>query len=129
MQQLLWIGLAGALGALSRHGLGLAANRAVDWGIPAGTLAVNVLGSIALGFLMEGCDRAGWSAELRLALGTGFLGSFTTFSTFSVETIRLVESGNYGAVAANIGANLVLALAGAALGIWVARMALGEPAV
>ena len=89
--QLLGIGLCGALGAMLRYGVAL-------WippgRIPWGTLAVNVVGSFLLGLLvalsLEGhlVPRA-W----RLPLTTGFLGAFTTFSTFSVETVRLLQQG------------------------------------
>ena len=130
MSPLLSIALAGALGAVSRHLVGtwVAARVPASGllaGLPVGTLAVNVLGSFALGFLaglaLTG-DRvpAGW----RPALTTGFLGSFTTFSTFSVETVRLLEQGAWAAGAANLGLQLVVGL-GAALGGLAAGRALG----
>ncbi len=120
MPVLLWIALAGALGAVSRHGVALAAERAAGAGFPWGTLIVNAIGSILLGFLLESVVRAGWSNEVKLALGTGFLGAFTTFSTFSVETVRLIEAGRYAAAGGNAVGNVALGLGGAMLGIWLA---------
>ena len=119
MQQVFWVGLAGAAGALSRWGVTIAAQRLAGMGFPWGTFAVNVVGSILLGFLIQASDRAGWPTDLKLALGTGFLGAFTTFSTFSVETVRLIEAGKYAMAAGNVGGNLALGIGGAALGIWL----------
>jgi CrcB protein len=104
---------------MSRYGVTLAAQQ---WeGFPWGTFMVNVLGSILLGAVLEGALRGTISPEVRLAVGTGFLGAFTTFSTFSVETVRLIEAGRYLAAAGNAGGNLTLGLVGAGLGIALAR--------
>lgn len=119
MHQVFWLALAGSLGAIGRWGISLWAQRFGE-DLPWGTLIVNGLGSLLLGFLLEAAIRSDWPPEVKLAVGTGFLGSFTTFSTFSVETVRLLESGDYRAAALNVGANLALGLAGAALGIWLA---------
>ena len=119
MQQVFWVALAGTLGALSRWGVTVAAERFGE-DLPWGTLIVNGLGSILLGFLVEAAIRADWPPEVKVAVGTGFLGSFTTFSTFSVETVRLLETGEYTAAGANVAANLILGLGGAAVGIWLA---------
>lgn len=101
------------MGALSRWGVSTLV--AVPWA----TFVVNVLGSILLGFLVAATDKP----ELRLLLGTGFLGAFTTFSTFSVESMQLVESGEYGVAAASVLGNLVLGLSGAALGLYLGARA------
>ena len=119
MQQVFWVALAGTLGALSRWGVTVVAERFGE-DLPWGTLIVNGLGSILLGFLVEAAIRADWPPEVKVAVGTGFLGSFTTFSTFSVETVRLLETGDYTAAGANVAANLILGLGGAAVGIWLA---------
>ena len=119
---LVYIGLFGAAGCICRYlisGWVLAlAGRALPWG----TLGVNLLGSLLLGLLMEfGLRSSLLSAGLRLGLTVGFLGGFTTFSTFSYETLRLLEEGSLLAAGWNILLNVLLCLAGAAAGIHLAR--------
>lgn len=122
MGEILWIAVGGALGALGRHGVGLAAAVILPAGFPYGTLLVNVLGSFLLGALVEAGSRVdAVTPEVRLALGTGVLGAFTTFSTFSVETLRLGEQVGWGHALANIAANVLLSLLGAAAGLGLAR--------
>jgi len=90
--------------------------------LPFGTLVVNVIGSFLLGLLMEGSLRSTlMSPEVRLGLTVGFLGGFTTFSTFSFETMRLIEEGSFLQAGANIALNIVICLFFAALGIFLAR--------
>jgi len=89
MTQVLWVALGGAVGSVARYGVGAAAARWPGLGFPWGTLLVNVAGGIAMGVLAA---RLGPDQEsLRLALGVGLLGGFTTFSAFSLETVRLME--------------------------------------
>lgn len=100
------VGVGGLAGATARHLLGERIDaRTRD------TLAVNVLGSLALGLLIG----AGIDGVASLLLATGFCGAFTTFSTFAFETVRLAEDGQPGAAGWNALANL----AGALLAIWV----------
>ncbi|RME38193.1 MAG: fluoride efflux transporter CrcB [Deltaproteobacteria bacterium] len=120
--QLLYISVFGGLGCLSRYLVSgwvyALAGRALPWG----TLAVNVLGSFLLGFLMESGLRTSFlPADIRVGLTTGFMGGFTTFSTFSYETVRLLEEGSYLQAGANMVLNLVVCVVCALLGIWVAR--------
>jgi CrcB protein len=88
-------------------------------------LVVNGVGSLLLG-LLTGWVLAtdGLDERWRLALATGFLGSFTTFSTFSVETFQLAESGRWGLAASNVGLQLAVGLSAAAAGFLIARSAL-----
>src|SRR5262245_26351415 len=89
MTQLLLVALGGAVGSAARYGVGVAAARLFGLAFPWGTLIVNVLGGLAMGVLTA---RIGPESEnVRLALGVGVLGGFTTFSTFSIETVRLME--------------------------------------
>ena len=106
------VGTGGAIGALCR----VAVNAHIESETyPLGTLTVNVLGSFVLGLL----TFAGASEEIVLLLGTGACGSFTTFSSFSFETVRLVEQGESAAAVANAAVNLVGSLA--AIGVaWLA---------
>ncbi|RMF45728.1 MAG: fluoride efflux transporter CrcB [Deltaproteobacteria bacterium] len=120
--QLVYITLFGGLGCLSRYLVSgwvyALAGRALPWG----TLAVNVLGSFLLGLLMEsGLRTSLLPADIRVGLTTGFMGGFTTFSTFSYETVRLLEEGSYLQAGANMVLNLVVCVVCALLGIWVAR--------
>ncbi|UPT61053.1 MAG: fluoride efflux transporter CrcB [Hyphomonadaceae bacterium JAD_PAG50586_4] len=91
MIQVLLVALGGALGSVARYGVGFAAARWFGLGFPWGTLTVNVIGGLAMGVLAA---RVGPGQEdLRLLLGVGILGGFTTFSAFSLETVRLMEQG------------------------------------
>ena len=114
--------VAGALGAVARYGVSMAALRWLPDGFPYGTLIVNLAGCFLLGALTELTLEEGLLApELRTILGTGFLGAFTTFSTFGVETFRAIEAGEWGVAAANVGINVVAGIALAATGFWAAR--------
>lgn len=113
------IGVAGALGAVSRYyGSGFVSPLTGD-SLPLGTLAVNVLGSFALGFLLVWAQSRATSEQLRNFVGVGFLGSFTTFSTFSWETVELARAGEVwragGYAVGSLVAGLIAVLLGAAL--------------
>ncbi len=119
----LLVALGGALGALTRYGLGLLATawggRWSDW--PAMTLLINVSGSFALGFISTLVGRGTLPPEARLLLGVGFLGAYTTFSTFSVDVDGLLLRGEYGKAAlyllTTVGLGLLAALAGRLSGL------------
>jgi len=114
--------LAGAAGAVARYGVSLAALRWLGPGFPYGTLAVNLLGCFLLGAVTELTLEEGvLPPEWRTVVGTGFLGAFTTFSTFGVETVRALESGHWGVAAANVGLNVIAGVGLAAAGFWAAR--------
>ncbi len=86
----LYIGVAGGLGAICRYIIGI--YLAPQSTFPFSTLLVNWIGCFVLAFILSRTER--FSLKLRLALGTGFLGSFTTFSAFSMETIQLIEQAH-----------------------------------
>ena len=121
MRTTLAIAIAGALGALARWGVGSWFGQrfpSFAWG----TLVVNVGGSFVLGLLFALLiERAAGSPTMRLALTTGLLGAYTTFSTFSLETMRMFEEGATGSAFANIGLSLVLGLAAVWLGVSLGR--------
>ncbi len=122
MAQLAWIALGGALGALARHGTGALCERWFDPSLPWGTFTVNALGSFLLGLLVETiAGNESIDPGLQAMLATGLLGAFTTFSTFSVQSVRLMERGDYGWAAANVLGNVVVGLSLAALGVAAAR--------
>lgn len=118
MSALVWTGVAvlGGLGAILRFRIDALVQLHVSGEFPLGTLAVNVLGSFALGVL----TGTGISGDGLLLAGTGVLGSFTTFSTWMLETERLVEDGDDAIALLNIvvsvGAGLAAALAGWGIG-------------
>ena len=107
------IGLAGAAGALSRYAIGVALGGRL---YPYGTLAINVIGSFLLGLLLGGPGASRWSETTTLALGVGFLGAFTTFSTFTNETMDLLRDGRATAALIYVFLSLALGLAAAAIG-------------
>jgi CrcB protein len=121
--QWLLIAIAGAVGAVTRYAV---VRIAEPWGpaaFPSGTLAVNVSGSLILGFLVTFLlERGGLSNEARLALTVGLLGAYTTFSTFSVETLTLMQDGRWGFAVANVGLSIGAALAAAWAGQTLARL-------
>jgi CrcB protein len=96
MKHLLLAGIGGCLGAIARYKLGgwILHHHPADWRFPAGTFAVNVLGCLAAGIIAGMVERQNFfSADTRLFLFTGFLGGFTTFSAFGVETVFLLRRG------------------------------------
>lgn len=118
----LWVGLGGALGSIARHHIGSwAARRAPSF--PWGTLLVNLIGCLLIGLLMQLVLRERASETTRLALGTGLLGGFTTYSTFNFEAFALVESGAWGRASLYVAVTLVGGLALGAAG-WFAGRAL-----
>ncbi len=120
--QLLYIGLGGAVGSMARYLLSGSVYALVGRSLPFGTLAVNVLGSFALGLLMElGLRSTVLPPGLKLALTVGFMGGFTTFSTFSYETFRLLEEGSYLQGGLNILLNVLVCLVFVGAGIALAR--------
>lgn len=113
---LLLLGLAGGIGAGTRFvldGLIRARSRTV---LPVATIAINVTGSFLLG-LIAGATLHGAPAGLQPIAGTGFLGGYTTFSTASVETIRLIESNRPGTAALNAFGTLAATLLAASAGV------------
>lgn len=94
MLHLIAIAAGGALGSLARYGMSSAVYAWLGRGFPWGTLAVNLLGSFLMGLLFVLLiERLSWAPEWRGAILIGFLGAFTTFSTFSIETLNLLEEG------------------------------------
>jgi CrcB protein len=116
------IAIAGALGALARYGLEGVVSRRLPTAFPWGTLAVNVSGALALGFLFTlTTERLLVAPWLRSALAIGFLGAYTTFSTFSLETFRLLEDGARGLALLNAAASVALGLVAVYAGVVLGR--------
>lgn len=107
------VGGGGAIGCICRYLLASALGEAS--GIPYGTLAVNLLGSFALALVMSLPGRFG-DPQLRLLLGTGFMGGFTTYSTFNLEVFRLLQAGDWARASLYLGGTVGGCLLGAVLG-------------
>lgn len=120
VRDLLIVATGGAVGAVARHGTGVLC--AAMWGtrFPWGTLIVNVLGCFMLGWLLHEAEHVNvFGDTTKLAIGTGFLGAMTTFSTFGVQTVQ-VWSRSPSTAMLNVAGNLVLGLIAAAIGIYLA---------
>lgn len=122
MSQILFIAVGGAFGAVLRY---LGSTAVYAWlgrGFPYGTLFVNVLGSLIMGVLaILLIERISTGPELRALLLIGLLGSFTTFSTFSIETLNLIEQGGLIKAGLNILLSVILCLAAAWVGTLIGR--------
>ena len=119
MPLVLAIAIGGAAGSVARWAIGSLSP--ADATFPWATLAINVGGSLLLGVLLGAAFMASAPAHLRLALTVGFCGGFTTFSTFSAETVRLLEAGAWGRAATYAGVSVVLAISATAAGIALGR--------
>ncbi len=106
---LLFIGVGGFLGAVSRYILSSFVQKQFDILFPIGTLSVNVLGSFIIGFMALFFQNI-IEPEYKALVMTGFLGALTTFSTFSLENVDMLQDGDYGRVILNIFLNVTLTL-------------------
>jgi len=127
MNGLLYVALGGALGACARHLLGTAALKTLGPDYPYGTMAANLIGGFLMGVL------AGWLAlkvsggsNLRLFLGVGLLGGFTTFSAFSLDAVLMYEKKAYGALMSYVGGSVILSIGALMIGLILARKIFGH---
>ncbi len=122
MKQLIVIAAGGAVGALMRYGMSNAVYSLLGRSFPYGTLAVNVLGSLLMGFLFVLLiERSTLDVLWRGAILIGGLGAFTTFSTFSIETLNLIEEGEVTLALLNMFLSVFLCIIAVWLGVSVAR--------
>lgn len=123
MKDVLLVGLGGGLGALSRYGLGVFLVKWLGTSFPWATLAINLIGCLLIGMAMgAGPGPTGFlSRELRLLGVVGFLGAFTTFSTFGYETVSLLQGGKPALAVAYVLSSVILGLGAVALGILATR--------
>lgn len=126
MNTVLAVAAGGAIGAVGRYLVMSGVGHWLGHGFPIGTLVVNVLGSLAMGVLVE-LGALVWSPspELRAMLVVGLLGSFTTFSTFSLDVVVLVQRGATLPAMGYIVASVVLSIAGLVLGMALVRGLIG----
>jgi len=122
LTQTLAIAAGGALGALLRFWMSTGVYALLGRGFPYGTLAVNVLGSLLMGYLyIVMLERVAVSGEWRAFVLVGLLGAFTTFSTFSIETLNLLEQADYAKAIVNVLVSVVACVAAAFVGVMIAR--------
>jgi CrcB protein len=127
MRILLAIALGGAVGALSRYWVASALYGWLGRGFPIGTLVINVSGSFLMGLLAElFINRFPVPVELRSAILVGFLGAYTTFSTFALESFMLIEEASYWKAGFNMLLSVLLCVAAVWLGVLLARGVLSE---
>lgn len=111
--------VGGAVGAPTRYLTDLLVQSRHDSKVPWGTFTVNVVGSLILGLVAGAGSGAGLPAWAVTVLGTGLCGALTTFSTFSFETVRLLDAGRWRTATLYVGASVVTGFAACALGWWV----------
>ena len=121
----LWVALGGALGSVARYACSVGATRWLGPNFPWGTLFVNVTGSFMIGLLaalVSADGRPVLGSDARAFLMIGVLGGFTTFSSFSLETLTLARSGALGAASLNVALSVGLCLGGVWLGFAAAAL-------
>jgi CrcB protein len=123
MQKLLLIGLAGALGALARYGLGGLVQRYAGVTFPWGTFVVNIIGAFLFGFIWSLVEqRLVISVDTRVIILSGFLGAFTTFSSFMFETSSLIGEAQWGLAVLNVVGQIIVGLTAMFLGLAAGRV-------
>jgi CrcB protein len=122
LQLIIAVAIGGALGSVSRYVVGVIAGRLLGSAFPWGTLFINIVGSFAIGVLVE-IFALRWSASefTRVFLTIGICGGFTTFSTFSLDAVLLLERGEYAAASAYMVGSMVLAVGGLFGGLHLMR--------
>ena len=123
MYGFLLVGLGGALGSMARFGFGMVIARLWPTAFPLAVLLTNIAGSIAMGIFIGVMARLlpDWQEQARLFVAVGILGGFTTFSTFSLDTIVLIERGELANAALYVALSVVVCLAGLYLGLLITR--------
>jgi CrcB protein len=119
----LWVAIGGALGSVARFWLGNVVALTVGSAFPWGTLLINVVGSFVISFfsiLTGASHRFALPNEARLFVTVGICGGFTTFSSFSLQTVELMRSGQPGRAGMYVAASIILCVAACALGYWSA---------
>jgi len=123
LERVLLVAIGAGVGGAARYLVAMWAADRLGAAFPWGTLIIDVSGSFLLGFLVVlTTERLGLRPEVRLLLGTGFCGGYTTFSTFAVETLELTNARSEPAALLNVVLSVGLSLLGAVAGAWLARL-------
>lgn len=120
---MIWfVAVGGALGSVVRFLVSVAMQRSSGGLFPIGTLVINITGSFLLGFLMRyALGSSSITPEVQALLTTGFCGGYTTFSTFSYESVALIETGQYGRAGWYVGLSVGVSLCATMAGMWAAH--------
>lgn len=123
MYSFLLVGVGGAIGAMARFGFASFVDRLWPMGFPLATLLINMIGSVAMGIFIGLMARflPPWQEDARLFIAVGIFGGFTTFSTFSLDTVALIERGELLQAGFYVLLSVVLCLIGLYLGLLVTR--------
>ncbi|WP_417688792.1 fluoride efflux transporter CrcB [Roseibium sp.] len=123
MKHLLLVMLGGAFGAGGRHLVSMATLRLFGPAFPVGTISVNIVGSLIMGLFIGWLARhdGAWLQDLRYLVATGFLGGFTTFSAFSLDTAVLWQRGDVTTAMVYVSGSVLLSIAGVFLGLFLMR--------
>ena len=121
-----WVAIGSALGGMARHGVGAWSITLMGGSFPWGTLIVNIVGSFIIGAFAGVSAVVGppaFNEDIRLFVAVGLCGGFTTFSAFSLQTLNLIQAGDWSAVAFNVGGSVVLCILAVGLGATLGGMA------
>lgn len=123
MNAFLLVGLGGALGSIARYGSGVLVGRIWPTTFPLATMLVNITGSLVMGLFIGWLARTtpAWQADARLFVAVGILGGFTTLSSFSLDTVVLIERGEMGQAALYVGASVVISIVALFVGLLIMR--------
>lgn len=122
LQRVLWLALAGACGTVSRFAVYELASKTKVAHLPLGTFTVNILGSFLFGLIYVLAQRKmSISSEMRIILLVGFMGAFTTFSTFAFETARMLKASQWALACGNVLGQTVLGIGALGIGVYVGK--------
>jgi CrcB protein len=123
MNAVILVGIGGALGSIARYGSGVLVGRIWPTTFPLATMMVNIAGSLAMGLFIGWLARTtpAWQADARLFVAIGVLGGFTTFSSFSLDTVSLIERGEWGQALLYVLLSVVISIAALFAGLLITR--------
>ena len=123
MNAYLIVGLGGAIGSIARYGSGVLVGRIWTSPFPLATMLINIAGSLLMGLFIGFLARTtpAWQADARLFFAVGVLGGFTTFSSFSLDTVFLVERGEIGQAAVYVAASVAISIVALFVGLLIMR--------
>lgn len=123
MYPYLLVAIGGALGSVARYGTGVAIGRVWNLSFPLGTMLINIAGSLVMGLFVGFLARTtpSWQSDGRLFFAVGVLGGFTTFSSFSLDAISMIERGEWVSATIYVIGSVLIALAGLYLGLLIFR--------